>query len=286
LNYRKKQDLEIVTIPTAEVEGDRGGKCGQCCEDQIVLADITSSDSHKSDFTGVYMKKGTPADSISFTMEKCDGTLIPNIGEDGIFPNDDLAVGYIYNWLDILSTYGVGKYNIRVDFTIAGITSGYLVGSYKLENFTRETSKDSVRIYSEFNSYYQKDNIDFTDSNFKDVVRFKGFFGNREPETEINNLIDKGREVVKVTRENVNKYTLNTDPLNICMTRQLIDKHFINENIIKISDYNRFNHDFNIFDKSVSITETAKIEYIYRDRRAKISIVFGDKKLEDKSYYR
>ncbi len=232
------------------------------------------------------MKKGVTADSIVFTMEDCDGNVVSNKGVDGLFPNDDLAVGYIYNWKEILNTHGAGKYTINVVFTIAGIPGGFVVGSYDLKKFTSDSSQDTVRIYSEFNSYYQKDDIDFTNSNFKDSVRFNGFFGNREPETEINNLIDKGRRLVKVTRENVNRYTLSTDPLEIGMTNQLLDKHFINEDIIKISDYNRFNHNFDIFDQDVELVDTPKMEPIEFDRRSKITATFGDRVLDDKSYYR
>jgi len=275
-----------VNIPQGVTEEDRGSKCGTCCEDQLVLADLTSTDSHKNDFTGVYIKKAIDSDTVVFSMEDCDGVEIPNEGEEGVFPNDDLAVGYIYDWKEVLNNNGAGKYNIIVTFTIAGVAGQYTMGTYELKSFSTYTSKDSVRIYSEFNSYYQKDNIDFTDSNFKDTVRFNGFFGDREPETDINNLIDKGRKLVKVTRENLNKYTLRTDPLEIGITTQLLDKHFINEDVIKISDYNRFNHDYNIFDQEVELVDTPKMEAIESDRRSKITAVFGDRVMNDKSYYR
>lgn len=232
------------------------------------------------------MKKGVLADTIEFKLERCDGEELTSLGEAGVFPNDSLAIGYIFDWKQILTAYEEGKYNIKVEFNISGISGGFTVGSYELKRFSLYNSKNTVRIYSEFNSYYQKDNIDFTDSNFKDTVRFNGFFGNRNPETEINNLIDKGRSVVKVTRENLNKYTLETDPIEIGMTIQLLDKHFINEDIIRISDYNRYNHDYKIFDKEVILVDTPEVEYIYKDRRAKITAIFGDKTMRDKSYYR
>jgi hypothetical protein len=173
-----------------------------------------------------------------------------------------------------------------LNYTIAGIAGAHTVRVLQLKKFNRQNVKESVRIYSQFNSYFQKDNVDFTNSNFKDTVRFNGFFGFREPGTDVNNLIDKGRTVVKITRENVNKYTLNTDPIEICMSKQLIDFHLLNEDTLKISDYNRFNHDFQIHDKEVSLVDEPKIEYMEFDRRAKISVIFGDRKLEDKSYYR
>jgi len=209
VNYRKKEHFTIVRIPEAFIEADRGKLCGSCCKDQLVLADAISTDTHKNDFTGVYLKKGIISDSIVFTMEDCDENVVSNQGEDATFPNDNLAVGYIFDWQKILNTHGVGKYNIKVDFTIAGVTGDFIVGTYELKNFSFDNTRDTVRIYSEFNTYYQRDNVDFTESNFKDTVRFNGFFGHRQPKTEINNLIDKGRTVLKVTRENLNNYTLS-----------------------------------------------------------------------------
>lgn len=250
------------------------------------MAHETENESHKNDFTGVYLKKGTPADTIAFEMVDCEGEIVSNEGEEAVFPNDSLAAGYIYNWKTILSTHGVGNYSIKVNFTIAGVSDTILLGSYELKVFSVENAKDSVRIYSEFNSYYLRDDVDFTNSNFKDAIRFNGFFGNREPETDINNLIGKGRKVLKVTRENLNKYTLSTDPIKICMSSQILDKHLVNEDVTKISDYNRFNHDFTIFDKEVVLIDTPTTEYIEKDRRVQIIAIFGDRKQQDRSYFR
>jgi len=286
MNYRKKECLPIIKLPEVLTDENRGKSCTKCCTNQLVLASSSSADTHKNDFTGVYMKKGTDSDTIAFTMEDCAGDVVSNEGEAGVFPNDSLAVGYVFDWKQILTAHGVGVYSIKVDYNIAVIAGNHTVRVLQLKEFSRENVKESVRVYSEFNSYFQKDNIDFTNSNFKDVVRFNGFFGNREPGTEISNLIDRGREVVKVTRENVNKYTLETDPLEICMTKQLIDFHLLNEDTLKISDYNRFNHNYQLLDKEVSLSDEPKIEYIVGDRRAKISVTFGDRKLEDKSYYK
>ena len=286
MNYRKKECYPIVVLPEVLIDEDRGKKCGKCCSNQVVLGDKTSNDTWKNDFTGVYIKRDEHSDTVVFSMEDCSGVVYSNEGEDAIFPNDDLAVGYIFDWQKVLNVHGVGDYLIIADYTIAGIVGRHTVRSFRLKEFSRNNVKESVRIYSEFNSYFQKDNVDFTNSNFKDTVRFNGFFGNREPGTDINNLIDKGRKVLKVTRENVNKYTLNTDPLEICMTSQLIDFHLLNEDVLKISDHNRFNHDYQILDREVVLVDEPKIEYKEFDRRANITVTFGDRTLEDKSYYR
>ena len=222
----------------------------------------------------------------SFKLEDCKGVELPNYGVEGLFPNDDLAVGFIYDWKEILQNHGKGTYTIRVDFTIAGLSGGYELRKMDLRNYSFDNVKNSVRIYSEFNSYFEPDDIDFTGSNFKDTVRFNGFFGNREPETEVSNLIGKNREVEKVIRENLNKHTLRTDLIEIGMSNQLIDFHLLSQDVTKISDYNRFNHDYNILDKSVVLIDTPKVEYKEMDRRMLLTATFGDKKMQDRSFYR
>ena len=249
------------------------------------MASLTSTDTHKNDFTEKHGTTGDKDGAVAFTMERCNGEVVSNLGVVAIFPNDSLAVGFIYDWKLILATHGVGKYRIIRASTIAGINSTITVGSYELKHFNRQNSKETVRIYSEFNSYYLKENIDFTDSNVKDTLRFNGRFGEKQYNMEINNLIDKGRVAVKVTRENLNDYMLFTDPISIGMTSQL-DKHFIKEDVTRISDYNRFSHDHEIFDKECVLIDTPKIEPIEKDRRVEIIAKFGDRKMDDKSHYR
>lgn len=286
MNYRKKEDIIVVRIPKVLVDENRGEKCGKCCSNQVVLASLTENESYKNDFTGVHLKKGDVADVVTWTMEDCNGLVVSNQGEEAVFPNDETASGYIYDWNKILMVHGAGSYTIKVDYTIAGITGGHTVRTLDLKKFSIPNAKGSIRMYSEFNSYSLKENIDFTGSNFKDTIRTDGFFGSREPSTEINNIIDKSRNVLKVTRENLNKYTLETDPINIGMTKQMLDFHFLNEDVLLMSDFNRFNHDFQLFDIPIVLIDEPKIEYIKGDRRAKIIATFGDSKLLDKSYYR
>ena len=98
-------------------------------------------------------------------------------------------------------------------------------------------------------------------------------------------MITKGRKVEKVTRENLNEYELRTDPIEVVITRRLIDFHFLNEDLLLITDHNTSNHDYLLFDKKVVLEESPEIEYIERSRWAKMIVKFGDRKKLDKSYY-
>ena len=219
-------------------------------------------------------------------MEDSNGNVIPNLGEVAVFPNDPMAVGFIYDWRQILAAHGPGCYLIKINFTIAGITGGYTHGSYDLRHFTVANAMGTVRIRSKFNTFYQKLSTDFTNSNFTDCVRFNGFFGDRQPKTQFRNIIGKNRRKAKATRENLNEYKLRTDPLHICITRQLVDFHLLNEDECYLSDHNYHNHDYLLLDKPVIPIESAEFDPIYKSRLSKLEATFGDRDLLDKNYYR
>ena len=235
MDYRNKKDVDVVRLPQPFIEEKRL-KCAPCstCK-QLVLAHPSENDNYKNDKKGVFIKKGLDSDVVSFTMEDEDGNIIPNLGDEATFPNDDLAVGFIYDWQKILIANGFGCYKIKANFTIAGVSGDYTVGTYTLKTYSIENARYTVRMFSKLNSFSLKYNIDFTDSNFLDSVRFNGFFGNRQPNTEINQLINKGRISDKVTRENLNTYGLRTDPINVCYTRQILELHLLHEDELFIS---------------------------------------------------
>lgn len=284
MDYRIKTDYDIARLPKVFIEEKRG-KCAPCntCN-QLVLADLDSTDSYKNDKKGVFLKKTYDLDTIDFVIE-FNGVVIPNLGETATFPSDTLTVGYIYDWKQFLQTTGIGCYTIKCNFNIAGIEGSYMIGIYTLKNYSVASASNTVRVWSKFSSYSLSNDIDFTNSNFQDMIRFNGFFGNRTPETEISNLVSKGRKVEKVTRENLNKYELRTDPLNECRTKQLLDFHFLHEDSIYISDHNRSNHSYDYYDKPLVLVDSPTIDYTDGDRGAKITAYFGDKVLNKKSYY-
>lgn len=284
MDYRFKHTLKVIKFPKGFEEEQRGLK--GCCDcKQLVLAHPSETETWKNDVKGVVVKKSDIADVVSFTMEDSNGNVVSNEGKDAVFPNDSLAIGYIYNWRKVLNEHGAGCYKIKVNFTISGTTGGYTEGVFELKQYSVSTAKETVRIRSKFNSKFQRLNIDFTDSNFEDSVRFNGTFGKRQPKTDINNLIGKSRKVEKTTRENLNQYTLESDPLPICITRQLIDLHFLNEDECFMSDHSPTNHDYLLFDKPVSIPETPQLNDIEGSRLSYVVATFGDRTLNDKSYY-
>lgn len=285
MDYRHKIDFNVITFPTGFAEENRLFCKEYCCKPLLKLAHETENDGYKNDITGVAIKRADLSDIVTFVIKDCDGNTLDNLGIVATFGQDDLAIGFIYEWQQYLQTYGPGKYTISIEFTIAGVVGGYDYGQYQLLPYSVVNARGTVRVWSEPNSFNELEGIDFTSSNYKDSIRFNGFFGDRQPKTEINNLITKGRKVQKVTRENLNQYTLTSDPVEIKVTRRLLDFHFLNEDKLLITDHNATNHDYLLFDKPVVLEESPEIEYIYRNRWAKISAIFGDRRKDSKTYY-
>ena len=285
MDYRNKINYSVIGFPIG-FEEERRLKCPPCSDcKQLVLAHASEIENYKNDKTGVFLKKGLETDVINFIMEDENDVVISNLGAVGTFPNDSKAVGFIYDWTEILNTYGAGCYKIKIDFVIGGVAGGYTYGLYRLKDFTVESARRTVKIHTSFDSYNEKEKIDFTGSNFVDSVRFHGFFGNRQPKTEISTLISKGRRVEKVTTENLNEYELRTDPVTVCMTRQLIDVHFLNANKMLISDHNSHNHSYLYLDLPVTQQDTPEMTYTDGTRLASLTVLFSDRVKDQRAYY-
>jgi hypothetical protein len=282
LNYRKKEDFNVVKLPSGLQPEDRG--LIECCCAYDVYADLTSNDSWKNDVKGVYLKRSTSGDTATFKIKDCNNNVLTNYGTVLSFPNDPLTKGFVYNWKQYLQTYGAGVYTISVDYSISGITGTLIFGAFNLQQYSLAKLDETIRLKSLFNSYSMEENIDFTGSNFVDTVRVAGYFGLMQPNVEVNNLIDKGRKMVKTTREYLRSYELTCEPLTSCES-PLILKHLLNEDGCFISDYNISNHSYLYNDFPVIVSGEINCEYPSNARLMRLKATFNDITKNKKSMY-
>lgn len=284
MDYRKKQTFKVITFPEGNEEEDRGLK-NVCCDPFLVLGDVSDDISYKNDIELAYIKASELSDIVTFSIEKC-GTVgaLTQLGTVAVFPEDDLGRGFMYDWRQYLNTFGAGSYVINVAFTISGVTDGFVWGEFELRPYSIENASRTIRVKSTFNSKYQKINLDFTNSNCETTLRMNGYFGDPEPNTQVNQLITKGFVSEKTTRKDDDKFQLNTNPLSICFTRKLRFQLLVQDGCF-ISDHNRYNHDYNLFDISVVLDESSEIGYRQLDRGADIKAIFTPRKKDDNSYY-
>lgn len=273
------QKFDAVRFPQTFTEQNRGVKT--CC-DSIVVAS-TTTESWKNDVTSAWIKLSSNADTCNFYVLK-DGEVVREYAEVE-FPNQPNAYYATVIWQDILNNFGVGCYSIEVQYSIAGVEGTLQWGEYELIEYSIEACLHHARIKAIFNSNQEIDGINFTGANVESTIRFYGFIGNRQPNTEVNNLIYNNREMRSVIRENLNEYEIITDPLCDCLTKQIVDLFLLSENELFITDYNSFNHSYRYLDTPVILKETAQFTYNDLSRLASIRAVVSDKFRNQRTFY-
>jgi len=275
------QDIKRVSLPTLAIDEDRGVK--YCNTPYPVVGSLSETDRLFNDVTGVFVKRSDVLDVVTFTLEK-DGQDITPLGNFIGLPYDPLVVAFVIDWRQHLAADGVGCYKLRVDYNIAGIEGSYYKGAYDLQEYAYDIVEDTVRLYTYFDSYHSAEGINFKDSGFTSSIRFNGYFGNRQPNTEIENIKHTDNVQRKIRRENINSYELITDPLSECFTREIVDFHLVGENEIYVTDNDAYNHSYRYRDYPVILSETAEFSHT-TGRPSSIKAKFEDKQLNEFSSY-
>ena len=154
-----------------------------------------------------------------------------------------------------------------------------------MEQYSIENALGTARVRAFFNGYNEIEQINFAGTNVESSFRFAGYIGNRQPNTEIDNIIYGNREMKRVIRENLNTYEITTDPALECITRPLIELFLLSENELFISDYNAQNHSYRYNDLEVIVEESANLEYYELSRKAKLTCIVSDKYKTKRTYY-
>ncbi len=280
---RTKRDFNLAQL-RKKAPFEQLGEVDQCCDRMLVLAHISDNSTWKNDITSRFTKLVENSDSCLFVLKKnnVNTSYQPNTTQ---CVNDELAFYSTINWQSVLQSSGIGCYDLILIENILGEETTTTVGEFELKNYTVENALGTIRIKSNFNQYNNLEKIDFTNSNVIDCVRVQGFFGDRQPNTAIDNLIYNDRVSRNVIRENLNVYTLETDPLEEQYTILIIDLHLLSENEMYISDYNDFNHSWSLLDVPVILKDTPTLDYKKYSKYASVKVTFEDKQKLSYSKY-
>jgi hypothetical protein len=274
------RQYDALKLPDDTTEPKRGLK--DCCCENLVLAS-NSSKSWENDKTSAWIKLTAGATS-TFKLLK-DGEETNYTPTPQLFVNEANAIYTTINWNDVLISDGPGCYELVINYNISGIIGQVVWGNYKLLPYTIENARKTARVRAIFNGYHETEQINFTGSNVESSHRFYGFIGNRQPNTEIDNLIYNDRQMKRVIRENLNQYEILTDPLDECQLEPLIDVYLLSENELFISDYNAHNYSYKINDLPVILEESAEINYNEFSRKASLKAIVGDKFKNKRTYF-
>lgn len=270
---RTKKCFKVIKLPETLPSESYGLK--GCCDHFLVLAGGTED--WQNDVTSAFIKLQLITDSCTIVLKNDidnNAQYQPTLTK---FPNDSLAYYGTVNWNQVLQVDGAGCYTIEVNYSIAGVTGKIHWGTYDLKQYSPKNAEMTVRLKGVFNQINQIEDINFSGSNMVDTIRFYGYFGKRQPNVQIDNLIYQNRQIDNVQRENLNVYELNSDPLTINYTRKILDLYFLSESDLYISEHHPNNHTSEYKNLSVSISETSEVDYLELSKYAKIKAKFNDK---------
>lgn len=287
LYNRTKQCFKVTKKRTPEPSEDYG--LAECCEPVLVLAHLSDVETWKNDKTSAWEKLDYSTDIVEFKLYNENDELTtyqPVLTQfSSNATNNELDFYATIDWQQVLQVDGVGCYRFMVSYTIDGVSGSYEWGHYRLLNYTAENARNTVRIRSVFNQYNRIEDIDFTGENVEDTIRFDGFFGSRQTNTVIDNLIYQGRIEKNVQRENLNTYELKTDPLKKWYIEKLVDLHLLSESEIYLSDHNEFNLTYAYKDVPLIVKEAPELEHKEYSRLTSLKCVFSDKTKDKLSRY-
>jgi hypothetical protein len=281
LEDRLQKQYDSIKLPENFIPQNRG-LIGCCCE-YLVLAG-NGAETWKNDKTPAWIKLSSGTDSAVFKLQKngIDANYIPTPVP---FVNQPNAWFTIINWADVLVSDGIGCYELSIDYVISGISGTLNIGIYTLKPYTIQNALTTARVWAKFSGVHETDGIDFTGSGVEGTHRFRGFIGNRQPNTEIDNIIYQNREMKRVIRENLNDYEIVTEPTDECIIKPMLDVYLLSENQLFISDYNAHNHSYRYLDLPVIVSESATIEYKELSRKAVLKCKVSDKFKTNRTFY-
>jgi hypothetical protein len=236
MNNVHKQDFNIIRLPQEALTEDRGYSF--CSEPYLALADVADTTQWKNDVYGV----AGLFDALTVELEDNEGNVEPALGFSVTMPKQPNALGFVIDWRSNLIAYGAGCYRVKVNWEIQGITGHYYNGYFELLPYSVTASEGTVQMIVNYDDKVLKDGINYTGSGFYTGLRFKGFFGNEQINSEHRNLLKANNVRVKVRNFSAPSYDLVTRPLTRCFTRP-IKQMLLNASDIWISDYNAWNHE-------------------------------------------
>jgi hypothetical protein len=249
-----KKEFDFLRLPEQAMTEDRGYSF--CSEPYLALADVSDSIQWKNDVFGV----AGLFDSMTVELERNDATLENALGFAVTMPKQTNATGFVIDWRSNLIAYGPGCYRVKVTWDIQGMTGFYYAGYFELMPYSVTASEGTVQMIVNYDDKVLNEGINYTGSGFYTGLRFKGFFGNEQINSEHRNLLKANNVRVKVRNFSAPSYDLVTRPLTRCFTRPL-KQMLLNASDIWVSDYNAWNHEqYRYFNVILSDSQGVEME--------------------------
>ena len=259
----------------------------KCCYMNLVLADLTDTDSYHNDFTGSWFKRVLPNSTVDFKLLDVDTATLYSLNSStyGTFVDfggvqTELSY-YIVDWRKVLSLLGTGNYQIKKELTIAGIAVDVFSDTFHLKHFSIQTADGTVRIDTVMDGKLIAKDTDFKDSGYTTSMRLSGFFGRAEYSFEQDNLAKRDYSYMQNTMSSKREYKFQALQIPECVTEELWNFVLFGAELY-VSDYNGNNHSYRYEVLPVKLEGNAGTEFFVTDRGCNINLTFSDRTENDR----
>ena len=270
-----------VEVPEPGITPDEIFK--ECCYTHYTLADLTSNDDYKNDYSGFYHQRQLLNESVEFVLYHFEQDQEYDLDDDtygklfnfGDFDTNTNLKGYLVQWQKVLQEIGEGSYQIIKRQTIASIDIEFKSFVFTLRQYSTSLANGTTRLDVVMNGILKASNVDFSGTNWQHSIRVPGYFGDREPQFEEDILVTRQFDKQQISMEQSNEYKYQTNLIPSCVTDEIFDFILFANNIF-VTDYNLNNHSYSYLKHPVRYAGNEGSRYPVRSRKAQLNLLFSD----------
>ncbi len=272
----------IPPAPTVEAAGDFDICAFECGYKEYAFASTTSDDFWKNDQSSFLQSKSIDTDTIAYELYR-NGSKVADLNDDTYgtfyanFTERPLYVGFVLNWQDVLTAFGTGRYQVKSQNTILGVSSEFESRVFQLYPYSDELADNTVRV-----EFYQNGNILSNPLNYQNLVnggwyqsyRVPGFFGRKTPTLEVDEYLNQNYQSRQIQDKIITEYSYISNLLPSDIFNVLVNDLMLAD-IIEVTDYNLFNTE--TFRRvGVKASSFDDVSYFDGSRDAKLTLKFTE----------
>ena len=217
------------------------------CEyvEKTFVSPLSPDDFWKNDQNEFLFKRFISTDSVLMELHQ-NGDKVDDLNNDDYgtffdgfvngYPEQQLYVGYLVDWLSVYNAFGVGEYTIVTTLDIIGNITTSTSRKFNVVLYSDIAADGTVRIESTQDGNILGNDFDFTGLNWYQSIRIPGQFGNPTPTFETTEYVTS-QHVRKQNKASMSReWNLNTKLISWEVVEKLIYNKLLG-NSIKITDY-------------------------------------------------
>lgn len=272
----------FVTLPD-EATTQPDLQFNECCYQPIVLADTTGK-LERNDYSGFYYGKQLPNETCTFFLvdlqtneeHEITNNLYGRFKNFGEIEEQPKLSTFVVFWSKVLAQLGEGAYQVKKHIVITGIAYDELSNVFNLKTYSDMHADKTIRMDIAMNGLMEKQNVDFSGSQFMTSLRLGGYFGNREPKYEEDNIVFRDKRREQISMKMINVYKMQTELIPECISSQIFDFYLFADEIF-LNDYNLNNHSYKLKNIPVSFENNEGTGYYALSRKARLNLTFKDR---------